>query len=64
MLQIHAINDEISNTPRFSEARRPHTLILTHREDETLIITFDPSTPPDLTARELFAAGPVVVHVR
>lgn len=36
-------------------------LILTRKEGESLHLFLHPDTPHDLTAHELFAAGPIVV---
>lgn len=36
-------------------------LILTRKEGESLYLSLDPETPPNLTAHELFAAGPIIV---
>lgn len=36
-------------------------LILTRKEGESLYLSLHPNTPCDLTAHELFAAGPIVV---
>lgn len=36
-------------------------LILTRKEGESLYLSLDPETPPELTARELFTAGPIIV---
>lgn len=36
-------------------------LILTRKEGESLHLSLDPNAPCELTARELFAAGPIVV---
>lgn len=36
-------------------------LILTRKEGESLYLSLHPNTPHDLTAHELFAAGPIIV---
>lgn len=36
-------------------------LILTRKEGESLHLLLHPDTPSDLTAHELFAAGPIVI---